>query len=90
MAGIPPERVLYGLSWEGSSEGETWHPLMTSRDLFFLPLDWVTGQPRFKKESPYQFFSLPGEPLRYLKITPTGEDPVSFPQVGFQLEAYDR
>jgi hypothetical protein len=90
MAGIPPERVLHGLSWEGSSEGETWHPLMTSRDLFFLPLDWVTGQPRFKKESPYQFFSLPGEPLRYLKITPTGEDPVSFPQVGFQLEAYDR
>ncbi|HSO71419.1 MAG TPA: hypothetical protein VLR91_02095, partial [Thermodesulfobacteriota bacterium] len=64
--------------------------LMISGNLFFLPLDWVNGQPRFNKESPYQFFSLPGDPFRYLKIISTGEDPGPCPRVGFQVEAYDR
>ena len=90
LAGGSPERVLQGLIWAGSFEGKSWHPLITSRDLFFLPLDWVKGQPRFAKERPCQFFSLSEDPLRYLKITSTGEDPGPFPQGGFQLETYAR
>ena len=67
LAGNPPEGIRPALSWEGSLEGKTWHPLMTSRDLFFLPLDWIDGQPRFDRAGPFQFFSLPEKPIRYLK-----------------------
>ena len=90
MAGASLERVRQGFVWESSSEGKTWHPLTTSRVLFFLPLDWAIGQPRFIKERPCQFFSLPEAPLRYLKITPGGENPDPFPKVGLLMEAYGR
>ena len=90
LAGASLERVRQGIVWEGSSEGQTWQRLVTPRDLFLLPLDWVIGQPRFIKERPCQFFSLPETSLRHLKLTLGGENPGPFPQGELQIEAYAR
>ena len=74
----PLERVRQGIVWEGSSEGKTWHRLMTSRDLFLLPLDWVIGQPRFDQGEALPVFQPPRDAPSVPEADPRRGKPWTF------------